>query len=284
MQVAGETTRRHSRAAKRWGDVAAYALLTLFSLGILLPILWTLRTSLAPEVIVYRIPPPPYFKPTLANYLELLEVNEFGRYLRNSLVVAIGTTAISVPIAAMGGWAFARFNTGGRTMQFVILSTQMLPGIVLILPLFVLFTKLHLKDTLHGLVWAYLAFNLPFLVWLLMGFFQGIPRELEEAAMIDGTSYVGAFFRVIFPTAAPGVMSAAVLSFVMAWNEFLFALILTGSGTNTIPVMLAAMQTHRGVLIGRLAAATMIAVAPMILLSLSVQRYLVRGLTFGAIK
>lgn len=265
-------------------DVGTHTLLTIFSLIILLPVLWVLRTSLATDVIAYELPPKLFFKPTLQNFIELFTVNDFLKYFQNSLTVSLGSTLLAIPVAALGGYAFHRYKIGGKPLQFAVLSTQMLPGIVLILPLFALYTKLRLVDSFGGVILAYLAFNLPFLVWMLMGFFAGIPKALEEAALIDGCTPIGAFFKIIFPISAPGIMSAAVLSFILAWNEFLFALILTGADTSTVPVALAAMQTHRGVLIGKLSAATIIAILPMVIVSFAVQKYLVRGLTFGAVK
>ncbi len=273
-----------ARRAKIWADFATYLALSVFSLAILLPILWVVRTSLAPDVMAYEIPPRLVFRPTLQNYIELFKVSHFEVHLRNSLAIALLSTALATPIAALGGYGFARYGSGGRALQFAVLGTQMLPGIVLILPIFAIYTRLRMVNTLQGITLAYLAFNLPVLLWLLMGFFQGIPVDLEEAAVIDGCTPIQAFFNVIFPISAPGIMSAAVLSFILCWNEFLFALILTGSKTGTIPVAIAAMQTQRGVLIGKLAAATTIGIVPMIIIALSLQKYLVRGLSFGAIK
>ncbi len=272
------------RFKHRLADFMTYFLLTVFCLAILAPILWIIRTSLATDVIAYEIPPRLVFKPTFVNYIELFSISRFDIHLRNSMEIALLSTLIATPIAALGGYAFARHNVGGEPLQFAVLGTQMLPGIVLILPLFAIYTRLKLVNTLTGIVLAYLAFNLPVLLWLFMGFFQGIPTELEEAALIDGCSPFEAFFRIIFPISAPGVMSAAVLSFILCWNEFLFALILTGSKTGTIPVAMASMQTQRGILIGKLSAATAIGILPMIIIAFSLRKYLVRGLSFGAIK
>lgn len=276
--------KRSQKRRQLLADISTHLLLTVFSLLILLPVLWVLRTSFATDVIAYELPPKWVFTPTFKNYIELFTVNNFAQYFQHSLTIALGSTLLAIPIAALGGYAFSRYQIGGKPLQFAVLSTQMLPGIVLVLPLFALYTKLHLTDNMWGIILAYLAFNLPFLVWLLMGFFAGIPRALEEAALMDGCTPIGAFFKIVFPVSAPGIMSAAVLSFILAWNEFLFALILTGGNTSTVPVALAAMQTHRGVLIGKLSAATIIAILPMVVVSFAVQKYLVRGLTFGAIK
>lgn len=199
-------------------------------------------------------------------------------------MVALISTLISVPIASLAGYAFARYNTGGKKLRFFLTSSQMLPPVVLIIPLFLLFMKLHLIHTVSGLSVAYLAFNLPFLILILIGFFEGIPKELEEAAVIDGASRLTAFLRVIFPIAAPGIMAAAVFSFILCWNEFLFALVLTGGHSATIPVGLAALQTQRGVLIGKVSAGVVMAVAPVVILGFLIQKYLVKGLSFGAIK
>ena len=268
---------------RRW-NIVAHVVLTIFSLIILLPILWTVRTSFAPEGIAYQIPPPLLFTPTLSNYSRILVENNFALYFRNSFVVALSSTLISVPIASFAGYAFARYKTGGNKLRFLLVSNQMLPPVVLMIPLFIIFMKLHLVNTISGLIVSYLAFNLPFLILILIGSFEGIPKELEEAALIDGASRVTAFLRVIFPIAAPGVMAAAVFSFILCWNEFLFALVLTGANSATIPVGLAALQTQRGVLIGKVGAGVVMAVAPVVILGFLIQKYLVKGLSFGAIK
>ncbi len=271
-------------AESRHWNIAAHIILITFSLIILLPLLWTIRTSFATEVIAYEIPPRLIFHPTLKNYVLLFKENGFALKFYNSFVVAFVSTLISIPIASLGGYALARYKPGGKVSRFLIIGTQMLPPIVLILPLFAIFSTAHLLNTRTGLTFSYMAFNLPFLVWILMGFFEGVPKELEEASLIDGASRLTSFFKVIFPIAAPGIMSAGVLSFIMCWNEFLFALVLTGAETSTIPVALAALQTQRGVLIGKLSAGVVIANLPIVAISFFIQKYLVRGLSFGAIK
>jgi len=272
-----------SKSERRWNVVAHIVLIT-FSAMIIMPILWTLRTSFASEVIAYEIPPRFFFKPTLENYYSIFVDNNFLHYFKNSFIVAIMSTLISIPLASLAGYAFAKYNTGGDKLKFLVISSQMLPPVVLVIPLFTIFMSFRLVNTLRGLTVSYLAFNLPFLIWILMGFFEGIPRELEEAALIDGANRFTAFIKVIFPIAAPGVMAAAVLSFIMCWNEFLFALVLTGADSSTVPVALAALQTQRGVMIGKLSAGVIVAITPIVILSLFIQKYLVRGLSFGAIK
>ncbi|HEB33082.1 MAG TPA: carbohydrate ABC transporter permease [Spirochaetes bacterium] len=272
------------RNRKIAADIATYILLSIFSLIILLPILWIVRLSFTTKFVAYKIPPEWFFKPILDNYRSLFVDYGFGQFFYNSLVVAIGSTAIAIPIAFFAAYSFNRFNTGGRSLQFGILGLQMLPPIVLSLPIFVLMKTFNLLNTRGGLIASYLSFNLPFVIWMLMGFIESIPVELEEAAKIDGATRFQAVIRIVFPLATPGIMASGVLSFILCWNEFLFALILTAKKTSTVPIALAAMQTERGVMLGTLAAAMCFAIIPMLALSIAIQKYMVRGLTFGALK
>jgi len=265
-------------------NLVAHFVLVIFSFIILFPIIWTVRTSFVPEVFAYEIPPRWLFKPTLANYVGVLKENDLIRYLLNSLIVSGISTLISLPIASLAGYALAKYNTGGSALKFAIISSQMLPPIVLVIPLFMMFLSLKLVNTRTGLIVSYLAFNLPFLVWIMMGFFESVPKELEEAALIDGASRIKTFFSIIVPVATPGLLSAGILSFIMCWNEFLFALVLTGAKASTLPVALAALQTQRGVLIGKLSAGIVLGISPIILMGFFIQKYLVKGLSFGALK
>jgi multiple sugar transport system permease protein len=276
--------KRSIRKGKIFSDIGTYVLLSVFSLIILIPVLWTVRLSFTTKYIAYKIPPVWFFKPILDNYRSLFVDYGFARFFLNSLAVAVGATAIAIPIAFLAAYSFNRFNTGGRKLQFGILGLQMLPPIVLSLPIFVLMQTANLLNTRGALILSYLSFNLPFIIWMLMGFLEGIPRELEEAAMIDGASRLQAVTRIVFPLATPGVMASGILSFILCWNEFLFALMLTAEKTSTVPIALAAMQTERGVMLGTLAAAMCFAIIPMLVLSIAIQKYLVRGLTFGALK
>jgi multiple sugar transport system permease protein len=269
---------------KKLSDIATYIILGIFSLIILLPILWILRLSFTTKFIAYQIPPVWFFRPILDNYRDLFVNYGFGRFFFNSLAVAIGSTIIAVPLAFFAAYAFNRFRLGGRTLQFGVLGLQMLPPIVLSLPIYILMSTVNLLNTRIALILAYLSFNLPFVIWMLLGFMEGIPLELEEAATIDGAGRLQIVFRIVFPLATPGVMASGIFSFILCWNEFLFALMLTAEKSSTIPIALAAMQTERGVMLGTLAAAMSFAILPMIALSIAIQKYLVRGLTFGALK
>lgn len=272
----------HTR--KKVADFLTYLILIIFSSGVILPVLWIFRTSLATKGIIFKIPPEWIFRPIIDNYAWLFTRLNFLLYMRNSLIVALTSTFLAVPVAFIAAYAFSRFNTGGKLLQFGTLGSQMLPPIVLVLPIFVIFRDWGLQNNLWSLILVYLSFNVPFLIWLLMGFLEGIPLELEEAARIDGASRMTVIFRIVFPLASPGIMASFVLGFILCWNEFLFGLILVAQEASTIPVKLAALQTEIGTLWGPLSAGVCLGILPMIVLSLTVQKYLVRGLTFGAIK
>ena len=259
-----------------------HLVLALFSLYMLLPPLWVLRTSFVPDSVAYQ--PSLFPDLTLANYVKLFAKDQFAVAYKDSFVAAAGATLLALPLAAMTGYAFARFRTGGQLSRFVVLATQMLPPVAIVLPVFALFRLAGLTNSVTGLVIAYAAINLPFLTWILMGFFEGVPVELEWAAMTDGATAWGAFWRIVVPVSLPGLAAAGVLGFILAWNEFLFALILTGPTTATVPVALSALQSQNGVQIAEVSAGVVLGVAPLLIASRFIQKYLVRGLTFGAVK
>lgn len=254
----------------------------LFSLTFLLPILWTLRTALLPERLVYALPPA--FSPlTFGNFAKVL-TGPFGNAFRNSFVAASSVVLLGLPLATGLGYAMARFRFGGHLLRFSVLATQVLPPVIIALPLFVLLRQLKLSGTLYGLILAYLALTIPFMSWLLMGFFSKFPKELEEAALVDGANYYHIFAKIVLPLASPGLFAAGILGFLLAWNEFLFALLITGRTSQTIPVALSTFITQRGVLYSQVAAGVILSILPVALLARLVDRYLVEGLTLGAIK
>jgi multiple sugar transport system permease protein len=263
-------------------NLIPHLLLVLFSLYILLPPLWVLRTSFVPDSLAYQTSLFPDL--TWANYVKLFAQDEFALAYKDSLMAALGSTLLALPLAAMTGYAFARFRTGGQASRFIVLATQMLPPVAIVLPVFAIFRLAGLTNSVPGLMIAYAAINLPFLTWILMGFFEGVPVELEWAAMTDGATAWGAFWRIVIPVSLPGLAAAGVLSFILAWNEFLFALVLTGPTTATIPVALSGLQSQNGVQIAEVSAGVVLGVAPLLIASRFIQRYLVSGLTFGAIK
>ncbi|WP_321340660.1 carbohydrate ABC transporter permease [Breoghania sp.] len=256
--------------------------LIFFCTVVLLPILWVFRTSLVPEHMSYSSQILPEL--TFDNYVALFTTKRFGINYLNSVLVACGSVMLALPLACTTGYAFARFKTSGAAGRFTVLATQMLPPVALALPTFMFYRTIHMTNSLPGLMLVYAALNLPFLTWILMGFFEAVPSDLEGAAMTDGANAWGAFWRIVLPVAAPGIAAAAVLGFILSWNEFLFALILGGPRTATVPVALASLQTSNGVEIAKVSAGVSLAILPLMIASRFIQRYLVQGLSFGSVK
>lgn len=265
------------------GMALSHLVLICASLTILLPVLWTVRTSFANRSLAYD-PANLAFRPQLDNYAKIFIDEPFLKYFWNSLWIGLASTAVALAIGSLAAYAIARFRTGGRALSFSVLGTQMLPPVALVIPFYLLSQKLGLLDKGWALALIYLSFNLPFVVWILIGFFQGIPKELEEAALVDGCDRWTAFRAIILPLSLPGLMAAGVFSFVLSWNEFLFALVLTGRHSKTLPVALAGLMSSQGNNIGAICAAAVAMMAPIVALTWVIQRYLVRGLTFGAVK
>jgi len=260
-----------------------HAVLIMFSCIILAPLLWLLRVALTNKLQAYQIPPE-WSAPNINNFVEIFTVHPFSDFFFNSAIVAIGSTSVALPLAALMAYSFARYNTGGLSLRLFTLSSQMLPPVILVLPLFNLFLKVSLISTLPGLIIAHVTISLPFLAWLLVSFFEVDIVLLEQAARIDGATRLQAMLYVTLPIAAPGLLAAGLLSFILSWNEFLFSLILGGHLTTTLPVGLSSFQTHRGVEIALLSAAAICAILPVFFLLPFMRRHLIRGLSLGALK
>ncbi len=260
-----------------------HGVLLVFSGVILLPVLWLLRVALTDKLTAYKIPPV-WGDPNLNNFIEIFTGYPFLGYFMNSVTIAAGATLVSLPLAASMAYAFARYNTGGLPLRLAVLSSQMLPPVILVLPLFSLFLKVSLLNTLPGMIAAHITISLPFLAWLLVAFFEGDIALIEQAARIDGATRLQAFLRITMPIMAPGLLAAGLLSFILSWNEFLFALILSGPQTSTLPVGLSSFQTHRGVDIALLSAAAICAILPVFVLLPFMRRHLIKGLSLGALK
>ena len=260
-----------------------HVVLLVFSSAILFPILWMLRVALTNKMNAYQIPPV-WGNPNFNNFIEIFSDNSFMGYFVNSVSIAIGTTLIALPLAAAMAYSFARYNTGGLPLRLAVLSSQMLPPVILVLPLFSLFLKASLLNTQTGMIIAHITISLPFLAWLLVAFFEGDIVIIEQAARIDGATRLQAFLRITMPIMAPGLLAAGLLSFILSWNEFLFALILSGPQTNTLPVGLSSYQSHRGVDIALLSAAAICAILPVFILLPLMKKHLIKGLSLGAIK
>jgi multiple sugar transport system permease protein len=283
------------KRAPRWtwrrvlARLSRYALITLALLATLAPVYWMLTISFKSEVDQFSVPPRWFlFSPTLAHYRDAFLERSFGRYLLTSMIVAVASTLCAMVLGTLCAYALARLGLPsrlGQRLSLWILSTRMFPPIVTALPLFLMMRDLRMLDTRASLVIVYTAFNLPFVVWMMRGFFQEIPRELEEAARVDGDSRLGALVRVVLPLVAPGLAATAIFCLIISWNELLFALILTQTdAAMTLPVGIAGRVTQYEIKWGVMSAAGVVAMMPILLFALAVQRYLVRGLSLGAVK
>ncbi|HEY0406744.1 MAG TPA: carbohydrate ABC transporter permease [Pyrinomonadaceae bacterium] len=266
-----------------------YALAFLALFIALAPVYWMLTISLKSEVEQFAVPPRWFsFTPTLFHYREAFIERSFGQYLLTSAVVAVLSTICAMLLGTLAAYALARFRFPRRLdtrLSLWILSTRMFPPIVTAVPLFLMMRDARLLNTRAALVIVYTAFNLPFVVWMMRGFFREIPREIEEAAMVDGDSRLGALWRVLLPLVAPGLAATAVFCLIISWNEFLFALVLTQTdAAMTLPVGLAGRVTQYEIKWGVMSAAGVVAMIPILVFAMAVQRYLVRGLSLGAVK
>lgn len=251
----------------------------------LFPIFWIVFTSLKTPVQAFQVPPVWFFRPTPENYYTVFRSQPFGHYFWNSTVTAVTSTLISLTVGTAAAYSLARFRfRAQKAISFTIFLTRMVPPVVLLVPFFILFRNLGWTDTPVALAFSYTAFNLPFVIWLMWGFFKEIPYELEQAAMIDGASAFGAMVRIALPLARPGLAAASIFALINAWNEFLFALVLTGLNAKTLPVGAAQFVTQEAILWGPVMAAGTLIMLPLILFTLLIQKHLVRGLTMGAIK
>ena len=271
-------------------------LLALYLLFTLAPILWLFLSTIQTQASLLRVPP--HLLPdsvTVTNYIDIFKPAAFGNNsgqstfflaLRNSVIVSLGTTLVAVTFGALAAYAFARLNVPyRRTLLLIVLGSQLLPAISLIIPLFRMFKTAGLLDTLLALILAYSTFSLPFVVWIMAGYFQAVPLELEEAARIDGASRFQAFVRIALPLAAPGLGATAIFTMLNAWDEFFFALIFTSSfAAKTVPVALAEFIGRHTTNWGLLVTGGFIASLPPIVLSLLFYRYIVSGITAGGLK
>lgn len=255
---------------------------------VLTPFLWMLLGSFKPtyELLQQQGQTLWIAHPTLENYQRLFQEYDFIRYFLNSLLVASFTATVATSLSAFAGYSLARFQFPGRGFFGVlILVTQMLPGIAIIIPLFIWFKQFQLIDTYWAMLIAYNAFAIPFSTWMLRGFFASIPRELEEAALIDGAGLLTAFLRIIIPLSLPGLLATGIFAFILSWHEFLFAVTFTNSASiRTLTVGIAAMRGKDVVDWGLLNSGVVITTIPVAILFAFVQRYLVQGLTAGAVK
>lgn len=290
------------RERRRIGLVVASIIVGGWVLFALSPVIWIYISSVKEPPEVFKIPPKWIFAPTTHNYEVVLgmkygteaelsmegvkpPLSRFRQYIINSALISGSTTIINITAGMLAAYALVRLRFRGKELVLVgMLFTRMVPPIMLILPIFLIWRQLGLLGTYHGLALAYLSFGLPFSIWMMRGYLLDIPADLEEAAMVDGSSRLGAFIRVTLPLAAPGLAATAVFNFIGAWNEFFFAIILGNNQIKTVTVEILTYVTDYAILFGRLFAAAGLILLPIIIFTFFVQKYIATGLTGGALK
>lgn len=281
--MARETHVRRKRILRP--SIFRFFILALFVVFVLAPLYWVFVTSIKPSDD-YLAVPPVWFpdQPTLVHYTAALFAYKGLQGLINSVIISVSATILSCLVGTLMAYSLARFNTGGQHLSLWVLSQRFLPPIAIILPLFLNYRLVGLQDTHLGLILAYTVFTLPVSVWMMFAYFRQMPRSLEEAALVDGCTRWTAFWRVAVPLAAPGIVAAAVFTFIACWTEFFFALVLTSRNAFTLPTVFRAFLSFQGAQYGEASALAIVSLVPSIVLGVLVQKHLVRGLTLGALR
>jgi multiple sugar transport system permease protein len=264
------------------GEVVYFVVVFLVLILLLLPFLWMVLNSFKTPLQILKLPPDLVFTPTMANYANVLNTQNFLKYLLNSTIIGVGSTLLGLVLGLPAAYAIARYEQRG--IAVAILLARIVPGITFLLPLFILFRRLQMVDTYTSLILTHMLVGLPFIVWVMVPFFEAIPRELEEAATVDGASIWGSFTRIILPISGPGIVTGAILAFVFSWNNFMFSVVLATNRTKTVPVAIYNFISYAQIDWGGLMAAAVLITLPVLVLAIVTQRYVVRGLTSGAVK
>lgn len=283
MSVPTRLIRNRRRFAHRARIIAGVGLAALF----LFPVFWMVLSSFKLPKDIFTTPPVLFFEPTLETYISYMQRGDIVRRMINTVIVASGAGVLSIVAGAMAGYALARIRIrGAATFGVLILMSRGVPPIALAVPMFMVARKLGLSDKHITLILAYCTFLIPYVMWLMRGFFQSLPKELEEAAMLDGCGRMGAFFKIIVPISIPALLSTLIFSVILAWEELLFALVLTNRNASTIPVAIAGIagDTVNGANWGALTAVGTLTVVPVVIFALLVQKWLIKGLADGATK
>ncbi len=262
----------------------AYLTAGLLGFVLTLPLVWIALTAFKPTALTFQMPPSLIFAPTLDHFRAILARPTFLPIVLNTVVVTLATTVTTLSLGTLAAYGMARYRAGGPPLFYTTLAIRALPPIVLGLPMFILFTRTGLIDTWAGLTMAYTAFMLPNTIWLMLAFFEDIPRELEEAALVDGCSRFGAFWRIALPVAKPGLLVTGFYNMMGAWNHFFYGLTLSTSRSRTLPVHAAELIGEYTIRWGEVSAIGVVLILPPIILVIFMQRHLSSGLMLGGIK
>lgn len=259
------------------------ALLTFVVLVIFaFPFVWMLLASFKNQAQIMSTDQFFIFKPTGKNYSSVFQEYDFLKFILNSMIVAIGATLFSLLLGLPAAYAIARHRL--HKLGVIILIARIIPGITFLIPWFILFTKMHLVDTYTSLILSHMLVSMPFIIWIMISFFEQLPYEIEEAGLIDGCTRHQVFTRIILPISGAGVITSSLLSFIFSWNNFMFSLILAGDKTKTLPVAVFNFMSYSEINWGALMAAACIITLPVLVIALLAQRYVVSGMAVGAVK
>ncbi|TCC00505.1 carbohydrate ABC transporter permease [Micromonospora zingiberis] len=256
--------------------------LAVVVLSLLLPLIWMVAASFKTNVDIYDSSKALVFTPTLDNYDTVLQQANYVQFIVNSLWVAFAATVLSLLLGVPAAYSMSRFNM--RKSALVVLMARVIPGVSLLVPWYYVFSNLRMVGGFTVLILSHMFVSLPLIVYIMMGYFDGLPEELEEAALVDGLTHIGAFRRITLPLSIPGIATAGILSFIFSWNNFMFALVLSGASTKTLPVAIFDFVGYASIDWGGLMAATTVVTLPIMIIALFVQKYIVSGLTAGATK
>ncbi|MEM2122938.1 MAG: carbohydrate ABC transporter permease [Candidatus Bathyarchaeia archaeon] len=271
--------KRHVSTGLTYFTVIIAALLLLF------PIYWMIIISLKSRLDIFSYPPKFFFFEIYDNYKAPFFEDVYFKYLVNSLLIAAGNAAIVMPISLFAAYAFSRYKFyGDESLFFWTLTNRMAPAAIFIIPYYIMYNYMGLLDTHIGLILVYGVFNIPFAVWLLKSFLDGVPKDLDRAALLDGCSVLSVIRRIIIPICKPGIAVSTIMIMLFSWNEFLFASVLTRVNARTLPSGLAGFITVVGIYWGRIAAVATVALIPALILVYVLQRYIIAGLTLGAVR
>ena len=277
-----EKRKRGRTFGKLLMNVLYYGTILLCVFFFLLPLLWMLLNAFKNPLQVIELPPKLIFKPTLDNFVNVFQSQNFLQYIWNSLIIAGGSTILGLVLGLPAAFSIAAYKQ--KKLAVFILISRMVPGITFLLPLFIMFRYLNLVDTYTSLILAHLLVGLPFIVWVMVPFFESIPKDLVDAARVDGCTIFGTFLRIILPISLPGVVTAAILAFIFSWNNFMFSIVLAQYETKTVPVAVFNFIAYTQIDWGGLMAAAVVITLPVLVITFCTQKYVIRGLTAGAVK
>ncbi|MBN2469547.1 MAG: carbohydrate ABC transporter permease [Anaerolineae bacterium] len=280
LTAAAPSGRRPSNTRKQVLEVLRIVLILIILFIFAFPFIWMTLASFQRQIDI--ISPELAFTPTMRNYDNIFSQYNFLIFMGNSFIVAAVSTALSLLLGLPAAYAIARF--GYDWLGMILLAARIVPGITFLVPWFILFSRIGLNGSYTALILSHMLVSMPFVVWVMVPFFEGLPREIEESALIDGATLLGAFLRIVLPLSVPAILTSTIMSFIFSWNNFMFSLVLAGDETRTLPVAIFNFISYASIDWGGLMAASVLITVPVLVITIFMQRYIVAGLTAGATK